>query len=133
MLRGFQAADERAHGTLLRDVLAKDPDSVYAGLLNVLLRMVFLLYAEDRGLMPGSSVYVQHYSVHGLFEKLRVDEQAYPDTMDHRFGAWAGLLALFRAVHGGCRHTQLAMPAREGYLFDPERFPFLEGQGNPSQ
>lgn len=129
LLRGFQAADDRAHGTLLRDVLAKDPDSVYAGLLNVLLRMVFLLYAEDRGLMPGSSVYVRHYSVHGLFEKLRADEQAYPDTMDHRFGAWAGLLALFRAVHGGCRHAQLAMPAREGYLFDPERFPFLEGHG----
>src|SRR3990172_8510044 len=81
--------------------------------------------------MPGSSVYVQHYSVHGLFEKLRADEQAYPDTMDHRFGAWAGLLALFRAVHGGCRHAQLAMPAREGYLFDPERFPFLEGHERP--
>ncbi len=131
LLRGFQAADERAHGALLREVLAKDPDSVYAALLNVLLRMVFLLYAEDRGLMPGSSVYVRHYSLHGLFEKLRADEQAYPDTMDHRFGAWAGLLALFRAVHGGCRHPQLAMPAREGYLFDPERFPFLEGQGRP--
>ena len=128
LLRGFQAADERTHGELLKEVLAHDPDSVYAGLLNVLLRLVFLLYAEDRGLMPGSPLYVQHYSVHGLFEKLRSDAQNYPDTMDHRYGAWPRLLALFRALHGGCRHPQLQMPARRGYLFDPERFPFLEGQ-----
>lgn len=77
--------------------------------------------------MPGSPLYVQHYSVHGLFEKLRTDAQNYPDTMDHRYGAWPRLLALFRALHGGCRHPQLQMPARHGYLFDPERFPFLEG------
>lgn len=49
LLRGFQAADERTAGALLKNVLARDPDSVYAGLLNVLLRLVFLLYAEDRG------------------------------------------------------------------------------------
>ncbi|SDX45444.1 Eco57I restriction-modification methylase domain-containing protein [Thiocapsa roseopersicina] len=128
LLRGFQAADERTSGALLKDVLAHDPDSVYGGLLNVLLRLVFLLYAEDRGLMPGSALYVQHYSVHGLFEKLRTDAQNYPDTLDHRYGAWPRLLALFRAVHGGCRHPQLQMPARHGYLFDPERFSFLEGR-----
>lgn len=128
LLRGFQAADERTSGALLKVVLAHDPDSVYGGLLNVLLRLVFLLYAEDRGLMPGSALYVQHYSVHGLFEKLRTDAQNYPDTLDHRYGAWPRLLALFRAVYGGCRHPQLQMPARHGYLFDPERFPFLEGR-----
>jgi len=128
LLRGFQAADERTGGDLLREVLSREPDSVYAGLLNVLLRLVFLLYAEDRGLMPGSPLYVQHYSVHGLFEKLRTDAQNYPDTLDHRYGTWPRLLALFRAVHGGCRHSQLQMPARHGYLFDPERFPFLEGR-----
>lgn len=127
LLRGFQAADERAHGELLKDVLARDPNSVYAGLLNCLLRLVFLLYAEDRGLMPGSPLYVQHYSVHGLFEKLRTDAQNHPDTMDHRYGAWSRLLALFRSVHGGCHHPQLQIPARQGYLFDPKRFPFLEG------
>ncbi len=128
VLRGFQAADARAEGALLRDVLRRQPDSVYGGLITVLLQLVFLLYAEDRGLLPVSSLYVQHYSVHGLFEKLRADHERYPDTMDHRFGAWARLLALFRAVHGGCRHAELAMPARRGHLFDPDRFPFLEGR-----
>jgi hypothetical protein len=127
LLRGFQAANERTRGELLRQVLAEHPDDVYGGLLNVLMRMVFLLYAEDRGLMPGSDLYVRHYSVHGLFERLRTDNEHYPDTMDHRYGAWAQLLALFRAVHGGSRHPLFAMPARSGYLFDPDRFPFLEG------
>lgn len=128
LLRGFQAANEHAKGDLLRDVLAKNPDSIYAGLLTVLMRLVFLLYAEDRGLMPGSSLYEQHYSVHGLFKKLRQDHEHYPDTIDHRYGAWPRLLAVFRAVYDGCHHQQMKMPPRHGHLFDPGRFPFLEGR-----
>jgi hypothetical protein len=134
MLRGFQAADEHTKGELLRSVLQKDPDAVYAGLLNVLMRLVFLLFAEDRGIVPtdpktkrATGLYVRHYSVHGLFERLRADAEHYPDTMDQRYGAWAQLLALFRVVHGGCKHPQMQMPARRGNLFDPARFPFLEG------
>lgn len=127
LLRGFQAADDRAHGALLREVLASDPDKVYSALITVLLRLVFVLYAEDRGLMPGSSLYVQNYAVHGIFERLRADAERYPDTMDHRYGAWPQLLALFRAIHAGCPHPQMKMPARSGHLFDPLRFPFLEG------
>jgi class 3 adenylate cyclase len=135
LLRGFQAADERAKGELLRAVLAKNPDDVYAGLLNVLMRMVFLLFAEDRAIVPTdpkskqpTELYVRHYSVHGLFERLRADAEHYPDTMDQRYGAWAQLLALFRAVHDGCKHPQMQMPARHGHLFDPDRFKFLEGR-----
>ena len=135
LLRGFQSADERAKGELLRAVLAKNPDDVYAGLLNVLMRMVFLLFAEDRAIVPTdpkskqpTELYVRHYSVHGLFERLRADAEHYPDTMDQRYGAWAQLLALFRAVHDGCKHPQMQMPARHGHLFDPDRFKFLEGR-----
>jgi len=128
LLRGFQSANERMQGDLLRDVLANHPDHVYSGLLTVMLRLVFLLYSEDRGLMPGSGLYIRNYSIHGLFERLRSDNERYPDTMDHRFGAWAQLVALFRTVFEGCRHSQFAMPARSGHLFDPVRFPFLEGR-----
>ena len=128
LLRGFQAANEHTKSELLKDVLANNPDSIYAGLLTVLMRCVFLLYAEDRGLMPGTSLYEQHYSVHGLFKKLRQDHEHYPDTIDHRYGAWPRLLALFRAVYDGCRHQQMKMPPRHGHLFDPGRFLFLEGR-----
>ena len=128
LLRGFESANQHTKGELLRDVLEQHSDDVYGGLLTVLLRLVFILFAEDRGLLPGSPLYVRHYSVHGLFERLRSDAERYPDTMDHRYGAWAQLLALFRAIHNGCRHPQMKMPARSGYLFDPDRFKFLEGR-----
>jgi class 3 adenylate cyclase len=128
LLRGFQSAHDRTHGQLLRHPLQHAPNQIYEGLLTVLLRLVFLLFAEDRGLMPGGRVYTTHYGIHALFEKLRADHEKYAERMDDRFGAWPRLLALFRIVYQGCRHGELRLPARHGHLFDPERFPFLEGR-----
>ena len=88
LLRGLQAANDQSRGELLRDVLASDPNEVYKGLLTVLMRLVFVLYAEDRGLLSDDPVYVNHYSVTGLFERLRSDAGRYPDTMEQRYGAW---------------------------------------------
>src|SRR5262249_14128660 len=120
-------------GDLLHEVLARDPDGVYGGLLTGLLRLVFLLYAEDRGLMSDDEVYVKHYSVTGLFQRLRADAGRYPDTMDQRYGAWAQLLALFRLAHAGGGHGRMRLPARHGYLFQSDRYPFLEGRPVGSQ
>ncbi|MBI4864249.1 MAG: N-6 DNA methylase [Candidatus Riflebacteria bacterium] len=128
LLRGFQAADEHEKGKLLGEVLDRSPDDIYAGLLTVLMRLVFLLYAEDRGLMPSGPLYARNYSVHGLFARLRSDHEHHPDTMDSRYGAWAQLVTVFRIVHGGCRHPRMRMPDRRGHLFDPDRFPFVEGR-----
>jgi len=130
LLRGFQAANERSKGELLRDILRDRPDDVYNALLTVLLRLVFVLFAEDRGLMPGSALFLRNYSIHGLFERLRSDAEQNPDTMDSRFGAWSQLLALFRAIHGGCTHKEMRLAPKGGHLFDPQRFPFLEGTPN---
>jgi hypothetical protein len=128
LLRGVQAADAQTNSRLLSEVLREDPDHVYAGLLTVLLRLVFLLFAEDRDLISTEPTYVKHYSVAGLFDKLRADSGRHPDTMDQRYGAWAQLLALFRMVHDGASHSGLRIPARQGNLFDPNRFNFLEGR-----
>jgi len=51
LVRGFQAANAQAKGELLRDVLAADPNHVYNGLLTVRMRLVFVLYPGDRGLL----------------------------------------------------------------------------------
>jgi methylase of polypeptide subunit release factors len=128
LLRGFQDAHGKSKGLLLKEVLEKDPDSIYGGLLTILLRLVFLLYCEDRELLPSGALYSENYSVHGLWEKLREDHEKYPDTMDLRYGAWARLVVLFRMIWKGCKHPELSMPAREGHLFDPKRYPFLEGR-----
>ena len=128
LLRGLQAADGARGGELLREVLREAPDDVYGGMLTTLMRLVFLLYAEDRGLLPSSSVYVQHYSVTELFQRLREDAARYPDTMDQRYGAWARLLTVFRLIHDGGGHGGLRLPGRHGRLFDPDAYPFLEGR-----
>ncbi len=128
LLRGFQAADDASGGTLLQHVLAEQRDEVYRGLLTVLLRLVFLLYAEERGMLPAEQTFERSYSLAALHERLRADEAAHPDTMSQRYGAWAQLVALFRMVHDGASATQLQMPARHGVLFDPDRFHFLEGR-----
>jgi len=119
LLRGFQAADDRAKRELLREVLSRDPDNVYHGLLTVLLRLVFVLFAEDRGLLSTDPLYVKHYSISGLYERLREDNGRYADLMDQRYGAWAQLLVLFRLIYSGGSHAAMRIPAREGYLFDP--------------
>jgi len=128
LLRGFQAADDQTHSELLRDVLANDPNHVYAGLVTTLLRLVFILYAEDRNLLPSDSIFGNNYSLGGLYERLRADDSRYHDTMDQRYGAWAQLLVLFRLIYGGGSHDSMRIPQREGYLFDPDRYLFLEGR-----
>ena len=133
MVRGFQSADEKSKGELLKRALEENPNHIYEGLLNVLMRLVFILFAEDRALLPTSALYAQNYSVHGLFARLREDNQTYQDTMDSRYGAWPQLLAIFRAIYFGCAHPDMRMPEREGYLFDPQRFPFLEGKTTPER
>ena len=128
LLEGFDAAAGRDQSPVFREAL-QSGDAVYGGLLTVLLRLVFLLYAEEHGLLPVEHEhYAQNLSLLGLFADLQADAGAYPDSMARRFGAWPRLVALFRAVFLGVRHGSLVMPPRHGELFDPERFPFLEGR-----
>ncbi|MDE2772031.1 MAG: hypothetical protein OXI44_12845 [Bacteroidota bacterium] len=127
LLRGFVAGADRGGG-VVTELARADPDQLYGGLITTLMRLIFILYAEDRGLMPDHEVYQRHYSLGGLFTKLREDQAAWPDTMDQRYGAWAQLLVLFRLIHDGGSHGELRFVARKGSLLDPERFPFLEGK-----
>jgi len=119
LLRGFQASNDASGGELLRNQLREHPDGVYHALLTVLLRLVFLLYAEERGMLPDDEAFVRYYSLAGLHERLREDAALYPDTMDQRFGAWAQLLTLFRIVHDGATAGNLHLPERHGVLSIP--------------
>lgn len=128
LLRGLDAAEP----ALVRELSTKHPDHLYEGLLTVLMRLVFVLYAEDRDLLPSlpgaraREVYETSYSLRGLYAKLTEDATLNPDTMDERRGGWGGVLALFRMIHKG-HHTGFVQ-ARGGKLFDPDEFPFLEGR-----
>ncbi|MFJ4946664.1 Eco57I restriction-modification methylase domain-containing protein [Streptomyces albidoflavus] len=113
--------------TLLAHV---DDDEFYAGVVTVMMRVVFLLFAEERRLLPSDdALYVSAYSVSRLVDQLEsqaslLGEQA----LEHRTGAWHRLLAVTRAVHQGVAHEDLRMPAYGGSMFNPDRFPWLEGR-----
>ena len=128
LLRGLQAAQDASKGELLRGPLQEKPDLIYHSLLTSILRLVFVLYAEERDMLPQNEVFVRHYSLTGLYERLRSDAALYPDTMNQRYGAWPQLLALFRMVFDGAEAGEMKLPSRHGELFDPQRFPFLEGR-----
>ena len=134
LVRGFQAAHDASAGLLLSEPLAYggDRNDIYRGLLAVILRLVFLLYAEERGMLPEDETFARHYSLAGLFRRLREEAALNPDTMDQRYGAWAQLLVLFRLIHDGARAYRtggaVILPERRGTLFDPDRFPFLENR-----
>jgi len=132
LLRGLQAANEETNGTLLYGPLNNEPDKVYRGLLTVILRLIFLLYAEEREMLPQDETFLHGYALSGLYERLREDAALYPDTMQQRYGAWPQLLVLFRMIHDGVEAGDLHLPRRHGVLFDPNRFPFLEGRAADS-
>jgi hypothetical protein len=106
------------------------PAEVYQGAVTVLMRVVFLLYAEERGLLRvDDDTYADAYAISTLAGQLREHaSDAGEDTLERSTTAWHRMLATFRAVHRGARHDQLTLPGYGGSLFDPDRFPWLEGR-----
>ncbi|MDQ3484954.1 MAG: restriction endonuclease, partial [Actinomycetota bacterium] len=99
----------------------------------VLMRLLFLLFAEERRLLPAEDpLWAESYSVLTLRDVLRTTSiRDGEDALERRSSAWHRLLATFRAVHGGANHDRLSLPAYGGSLFDADRFPFLEGRREP--
>ena len=106
------------------------PARLYDAALTVMMRLVFLFCAEERGLLLlGDETYDANYAVSTLRALLREEaDRVGVEVLERRQDAWARLLATFRAVHGGVEHEALRLPALGGSLFDPDRFPFLEGR-----
>lgn len=127
LVQCLDKADEDRNRELLRDV---KPTELYEAGLTVMMRLVFVLCAEERGLLLlGDSVYDRCYAVSTLRGQLAEEADRHgPEVLDRRHDAWARLLAVFRSVYGGIEHESLRLPALGGSLFDPDRFPFLEGR-----
>lgn len=132
LVGALSRANRSRRGELLKDVPAED---VYAAALTVMMRLVFLLYAEERDLLPArDELYAGSYGALGLREDLREEADRFgEEALERRSSGWHRLLATFRAIHGGIAHEALRLPAYGGGLFDPDRYPFLEGrrEGEP--
>lgn len=123
LVQALDRADQDRNRDLLRDV---KPQDLYEAGLTVMMRLVFLLAAEERGLLLlGEPRYDSFYAVSTLRMQLRAESD---EILERCRAAWSRLLAVFRAVFGGIDHPTLRLPAMGGSLFDPDRFPFLEGR-----
>ncbi|MFF6927645.1 Eco57I restriction-modification methylase domain-containing protein [Streptomyces californicus] len=116
--------DRESNGELLARV---DGKPLYDSALTVMMRLVFLLYAEEQRLLPsGDRLYAESYAVAPLHDALDAERSLHGGELgDRRAAAWPRLLAVFAAIHGGSTHDELWIPAYGGSLFDPARFPWL--------
>ncbi|HTN83735.1 MAG TPA: N-6 DNA methylase [Sorangium sp.] len=122
LLRGLRAAEPQ-EGDIALGGSAAGRRHLHAGLVTALMRLIFLLYAESRGLLGGAGALDAHGApLARLFEDLQEDERRCPGDLERRHGAWARVAALFRAL------LDRGPSGARGGLCDPDAFPFLEGR-----
>ena len=124
------------HGGPAEALVAElDPDEVYHGAVTVMMRLLFLLFAEERLLLPADDeLYHDSYSAGGLVGALRDEaNRVGEEALELRSAGWQRLLALFRGVHRGVAHDRLPIPAYGGVVFDPDRHPWLEGRASAEE
>ncbi|SDR05963.1 Eco57I restriction-modification methylase domain-containing protein [Natronobacterium texcoconense] len=98
-------------------------EKYYEDLLFVVYRLLFLLYAEQRGMLAGrDTLYSEEYSISRLRERATTRRK----STDHNTDLWRGLEATFDLVEKG--NKELNVPCYNGVLFDDEEFSFLDEQ-----
>lgn len=94
----------------------EEAQKYYQELLMIIYRLLFLLYAEQRGMMPGrDSLYIDEYSI----TKLRQRAEKRRSQADRNTDLWHGLQATFKLAQKG--NEELGVPAYNGMLFDPKK------------
>ncbi|MBA3533480.1 MAG: Eco57I restriction-modification methylase domain-containing protein [Ardenticatenales bacterium] len=99
---------------------------IYDNSLIVLYRLLFILYAESRGLLPlhENSAYTERYSLDALKKNIVAEMQFGRPAVRSIASLWAVLLPLWEALDRGS--AELGVPAYNGGLFNPEKHSFLE-------
>ncbi len=113
---------------LARAIAEAAPDAplpeVREAALMLLYRLLFILYAEDRDLLP---VRDHRYDDYGLRDKVRGDigrRKNQGDTFSTRAARyWSSVDDLCRAIDQG--DASIGLPPYNGGLFDPQRTPLL--------
>ena len=103
----------------------KELDESRDAALIFLYRLLFVLYAEDRGLLPVNDV---RYDDYGLRKRVRDDiarRMADEDTFSAKApNYWNRLVGLFRIIDEG--DASIGLPPYNGGLFAPEAAPLLD-------
>lgn len=126
LVRCIDQLDEDSSRTLLQNV---DNTHLYRGCLTVMMRIMFLLCAEERKLLPmeESQDYVDSYAVSTMLSQLENEAQeSGEEILERRHDAWMRLMALSRLVYSGSSLPELQMTPYGGSLFNPDSYPILE-------
>jgi type I restriction-modification system DNA methylase subunit len=107
--------------------LATDHDTlkaIYDNSLILLYRLLFILFAESRGLLPlqDNETYRLSYSLDAI--KKEIERTLSKPILPTSRLYWPRLEELFGAINKGNEH--LGVPAYNGDLFAPQKHPFLE-------
>jgi len=119
----------QAHGDVLkRDCAASEPSTIYRAAVRIVMRMVVVLFAESRDLLPrDNALYHGSYGLGGLLSELEKVGARGANRLARSHNAWPRVLALFRLVHTGSHHPALPVPAYGGELFAPGETGSYEG------
>ncbi len=111
----------QGHGDILKEQCANcDPAEIYRAAVRMVMRMVVVLFAESRDLLPrDNALYHGAYGLTGLLEELEKISARGGNRLARSWSAWPRMLALFRLVQRGSHHEQLPVPAYGGELFAP--------------
>lgn len=127
-------ADKESGGQALAGV---DAEHVYQGAVTMVMRLVFILAAEERLLLPGDDdLWIANYGIAGLADRLIHAANTYgEDVLARQAEAFPQILATSRIVHDGVRHQTLNVKGYGGTVFDPGKHPWLEGRqaGGPGK
>ncbi|WP_231963335.1 DNA methyltransferase [Mycobacterium adipatum] len=108
------------------DPLPADTHQSYEAAVTIMMRIVFLLFAEERGLLPSGELFEQGYGISRELDRLQAREaEESEEALDATSLTWHRLLATSQALYGGASFENMRVPAYGGSLFDPDRFPFL--------
>ena len=111
----------QSHRDALSDAALNDHGAdIYRAAVRVVMRLVVVLFAESRELLPRSDPnYHGAYGLNSLFEQLQRLGARGRGRLGNRFSAWPRLLGLFRLIYKGSHHPSLQVPAYGGDLFAP--------------
>ncbi|WP_417596216.1 Eco57I restriction-modification methylase domain-containing protein [Oceanospirillum sp.] len=102
---------------------------VFESSVAFIMRLLFTLYAEENGLLPhGNVTYDRAYGVLHLLTELEENCRLAPEKLKHSYAAYARLLASARLLHDGSVDPDIRIAAHGGQLFDPDRYPLLDGR-----
>jgi N-6 DNA Methylase len=106
--------------------LPADTHETYEAAVTIMMRIVFLLFAEERGLLPSGELFEQGYGISRELNRLQAREaEESEEALDATSLTWHRLLATSQALYGGASFENMRVPAYGGSLFDPARFPLL--------